>query len=188
MEGFGEKSFERLMQSLERARHTTLPRLIYALGIPNVGLANAKLICEALGYDAERILHATEEEISSIDGIGGVIAGTFCGWFAGEEHRAEFVRLLELLDVEKPEASTEEQILAGKTFVITGSVEHFANRKALKEQIESLGGKVTGSVTGKTDYLINNDRTSGSSKNRRAKELDVEILSEDMFLEMIGRL
>lgn len=187
MEGFGEKSFERLMQSLERARHTTLPRLIYALGIPNVGLANAKLICEALDYDTERIRHATEMEISAIDGIGGVIAGTFCGWFAGEEHQAEFTRLLGILDIAKPEARTEEQVLAGKTFVITGSVEHFANRKALKERIEFLGGKVTGSVTGKTDYLINNDRTSGSAKNRKAKELNVEILSEDMFLEMTGQ-
>ncbi|HCT90292.1 MAG TPA: DNA ligase (NAD(+)) LigA, partial [Lachnospiraceae bacterium] len=187
MEGFGEKSFERLMQSLERARHTTLPRLIYALGIPNVGLANAKLICEALDYDVEKIRHAGEEAISAIDGIGGVIAGTFCGWFAKEEHQSEFTRLLKILDIEKPEARAGEQILAGKTFVITGSVEHFANRKALKEQIESLGGKVTGSVTGKTDYLINNDRTSGSAKNRKAKELKVEILSEDMFLEMIGQ-
>lgn len=187
MEGFGEKSFERLMQGLERAKHTTLPRLIYALGIPNVGPANAKLICEALDYDTERICCATEEELSAVDGIGGVIAGTFCGWFAEEEHQAEFIRLLEILDIEKPKVQTEEQILTGKTFVITGSVEHFANRKALKEKIETLGGKVTGSVTGKTDYLINNDRTSGSAKNRKARELDVEILSEEMFLEMISQ-
>ena len=116
-----------------------------------------------------------------------MIAGTFCGWFAEEEHQAEFIRLLEILDIEKPKVQTEEQILTGKTFVITGSVEHFANRKALKEKIETLGGKVTGSVTGKTDYLINNDRTSGSAKNRKARELDVEILSEEMFLEMISQ-
>lgn len=187
MEGFGERSFVRLMESLKKARHTTLPRLIYALGIPNVGLANARLICEAMDYDIGKIRRATEEEISAVEGIGGVIAGTFCKWFAIEDHQEELDRLLKILDIEKPKPRAEEQILAGKTFVITGSVEHFANRKALKEQIETLGGKVTGTVTGKTDYLINNDRTSGSAKNRRAKELDVEILSEEMFLEMIGR-
>lgn len=185
MEGFGEKSFGRLMDSLEQAKHTTLPRLIYALGIPNVGLSNAKLICGAFSHDIEKIRHAAAEEIVEIDGIGQVIADAVCDWFALEKNQKELDRLLEILDIETPEEIKKDQTLAGKTFVITGSVHHFANRRQLKEKIESLGGKVTGSVSAKTDYLINNDLQSGSAKNRKARELGIEIISEEMFLELL---
>ena len=184
MDGFGQKSYERLAASIEKARHTTLPKLLYALGIPNVGLANAKLICRHFDYDPEKVRHAVVDDISEIEGLGEVIAAGYCAWFAKEENQKEFDRLLAELDLEKPQTAGT-QPLAGKVFVITGSVEHFSNRSELKERIESLGGKVTGSVTKKTSYLINNDTASGSSKNKKAKELGVEIISEEMFLTMI---
>lgn len=184
MDGFGQKSYDRLADSIEKARHTTLPKLLYALGIPNVGLANAKLICRHFDFDPEKVRHAAADEISEIEGLGEVIAAGYCAWFARTENQEEFDRLLAELDLEKPQ-TVGAQPLAGKVFVITGSVEHFANRSELKEKIESLGGKVTGSVTKKTSYLINNDVTSGSSKNKKAKELGMEIISEEMFLAML---
>ena len=183
MDGFGEKSFDNLMASLERARHTTLPRLLYSLGIANIGLANAKVICKEFDYDLEKMIHATGEEISSIEGIGPVIAQSFTAYFADEENMRKLRHLLSHL---KLEAVKQENrlTLEGKQFVITGSVEHFANRAQLKEYIEQRGGKVTGSVTSKTDYLINNDVTSNSSKNKKARELEIPILSEEDFLHM----
>ena len=184
MDGFGQKSYDRLMESIEKARHTTLPKLLYALGIPNVGLANAKLICKHFDYEPEKIRHAAADEISEIEGLGEVIAAGYSAWFAKPENQTEFDRLLAEVELEKPQAAGE-QPLAGKVFVITGSLEHFTNRSELKEQIETLGGKVTGSVTKKTSYLINNDLTSNSSKNKKAKELGVEIISEEMFLSMV---
>ena len=184
MDGFGQKSYDRLMESIEKARHTTLPKLLYALGIPNIGLANAKLICKHFDYEPEKVRHASADEISEIEGLGEVIAAGYCAWFAKPENQTEFDRLLAEVELEKPQAAGE-QPLAGKVFVITGSLEHFTNRSELKEQIETLGGKVTGSVTKKTSYLINNDLTSNSSKNKKAKELGVEIISEEMFLSMV---
>ena len=183
MEGFGEKSFDNLMASLERARHTTLPRLLYSLGIANIGLANAKVICKEFGYDLEKMIHATAEEISGIEGIGPVIAKSYTEYFADEEKMKKFRHLLSHLELE--EVKQENRLtLEGKQFVITGSVNHFANRAQLKEYIEQRGGKVTGSVTSKTDYLINNDVTSNSSKNKKARELEIPILSEEDFLHM----
>ncbi|HJB33658.1 MAG TPA: NAD-dependent DNA ligase LigA [Candidatus Blautia merdipullorum] len=183
MDGFGEKSFDNLMASLERARHTTLPRLLYSLGIANIGLANAKVICKEFDYDLEKMIHATGEEISSIEGIGPVIAQSFTAYFADEENMRKLRHLLSHLELE--EVKQENRLtLEGKQFVITGSVEHFANRAQLKEYIEQRGGKVTGSVTSKTDYLINNDVTSNSSKNKKARELEIPILSEEDFLHM----
>mgnify|MGYP005759451831 FL=1 len=183
MEGFGEKSFDNLMASLERARHTTLPRLLYSLGIANIGLANAKVICKEFDYDLEKMLHATAEEISGIEGIGPVIAKSYTEYFADEEKMKKFRHLLSHLELE--EVKQENRLtLEGKQFVITGSVKHFANRAELKEYIEQRGGKVTGSVTSKTDYLINNDVTSNSSKNKKARELEIPILSEEDFLHM----
>ena len=183
MDGFGEKSFDNLMTSLERARHTTLPRLLYSLGIANIGLANAKVICKEFDYDLEKMIHATGEEISSIEGIGPVIAQSFTAYFADEENMRKLRHLLSHLELE--EVKQENRLtLEGKQFVITGSVEHFANRAQLKEYIEQRGGKVTGSVTSKTDYLINNDVTSNSSKNKKARELEIPILSEEDFLHM----
>ncbi len=183
MEGFGEKSFDNLMASLERARHTTLPRLLYSLGIANIGLANAKVICKEFEYDLEKMIHATAEEISGIEGIGPVIAKSYTEYFADEEKMKKFRHLLSHLELE--EVKQENRLtLEGKQFVITGSVNHFANRAELKEYIEQRGGKVTGSVTSKTDYLINNDVTSNSSKNKKARELEIPILSEEDFLHM----
>ena len=186
MEGFGEKSFENLMVSLEKAKETTLAKVIYSLGIANIGLANAKVICRHFDDDLEQIRHASEEEVSEIDTIGPVIARSLTEYFASEENNRRLDHLMEYLNIKKEEKK-EEQIFQGMNFVITGSVEHFANRAQAKEFIESLGGKVTGSVTGKTNYLINNDTTSNSSKNKKAKELGIQILSEEDFLKLAGQ-
>lgn len=186
MEGFGEKSFENLMDSLEKARETTLPRLIYSLGISNIGLANAKVICRYFDYDLDRIRKAEEEEISAIDGIGPVIARNLAEYFAKEDNNRKLDHLLGHVKIQVEE-QTGEQIFAGMNFVVTGSVERFANRGEVKTFVESLGGKVTGSVTGKTNYLINNDKASNSSKNKKAKELGIPILSEEDFLKLAGR-
>ena len=156
MEGFGEKSYENLIEAAKTASHTTLPRLIFGLGIAGIGLANAKVICRYFDFDLDAMRKADAEDHLLAD-------LTFAN-----------------------EARSEEQTLAGKTFVITGSVEHFANRKELQEKIESLGGKASGSVSAKTSYLINNDVTSNSSKNKKARELGIPILSEADFLKMIG--
>lgn len=184
MEGFGEKSYRNLAASIEKARETTLPRVIYGLGIANIGLANAKVICREFGYDVDAMLQADEESLSAISGIGGVIAKAFTGYFASEARVERFRNLLKELRLPKEEQKQAEQILKGIQFVITGSVEHFANRSEVKELIESLGGKVTGSVTSKTNYLINNDVTSASSKNKKANELGIPIISEEEFIKM----
>lgn len=186
MEGFGEKSYNKMQASIEKARTTTLPKLIYSLGIANIGLANAKIICKEFDYDIEKMKMASPEELSAIDGVGEVIANAFVDYFKDERHVKEVDRLLKELIIPKEEQNTETQIFAGMNFVITGSVEHFKNRNEVKEVIESKGGKVTGSVTSKTNYLINNDTTSGSSKNKKARELRIAIISEEEFLKMLG--
>ncbi len=183
MEGFGEKSFQNLMNSLERSRHTTLPRVVYSLGIPNIGLANAKVLCREYGYDLDRLRSAGAEELSSIPGIGEVIGAGVEAYFADKEHNRWLDDLLKELDIQKEEEGGQPQTLEGMTVVITGSLEHFENRNALKAAIEARGGKVTGSVTSKTNCLVNNDLASNSSKNKKAKELGVEILSEQDFMD-----
>ena len=183
MEGFGEKSYNNLINSIENARKTTLPKVIYSLGIANIGLANAKMICKEFKYDLPSMMSATVETLSQIDGVGEVIAGAFCDYFGTEEHRSMVDKLMNELQIEVEVIEEGSQILEGKSFAITGSLEHFENRNQLKEKIESLGGKVTGSVTGKTFALINNDSTSNSSKNKKARELGVQILTESEFLE-----
>lgn len=184
MDGFGEKSFENLLASLEKAKETTLAKVIYSLGISNIGLANAKVICRHFDDDLEKIRHADEEEISAIDTIGPVIAKNLADYFKKEENNRKLDHLLTHLHLKKEE-KTGEQIFAGMNFVVTGSVEHFVNRGELKEYIEGFGGKVTGSVTGKTNYLINNDISSNSSKNKKARELGIPILSEEAFLSLV---
>ena len=186
MDGFGEKSYLKLQAGVQNARVTTLPRLVYSLGIPNIGSANAKVICRALGNDPERVMNATAEELAEISGVGEVIAGTYVQYFADEEHREIFRRLLGEVEIPKEEEPEGGQDLSGVNFVITGSVEHFANRGEVKEEIERRGGKVTGSVTSKTNYLINNDVNSTSSKNRKARELGIPIISEEEFLKMLN--
>lgn len=187
MEGFGEKSYRNLIDSVERARKTTLAKVVYSLGIANIGLANAKMICRHFDEDIEKMMTATVEELSEIAGVGEVIARAFAEYFEDQENKDEFQSLLGELELEKEERN-QNPSLEGKTFVVTGSVEKFANRKELKEWIESRGGKVTGSVTGKTDYLINNDVTSTSSKNKKARELGIPILSEGELLELTGEM
>ena len=183
MDGFGQKSFDNLLESLEKSRDTTLAKVIYSLGIANIGLSNAKVICRHFDDDLEAIRHADLEEISAIDGIGPVIAGNLVDYFQKKENNQKLDQLLCHLRIQKEE-KTGEQIFAGMNFVITGSLNHFSNRSEAKNLIESLGGKVTGSVTKKTAYLINNDQTSGSSKNKKARELGIPILSEEDFLAL----
>lgn len=183
MEGFGEKSYTNLVDSIEKARNTTLPRLIYGLGIANIGLVNAKMLCRHFDYDLDALQSAKEEELSDIEGVGDVIAGAFVSYMNNPANKEKIDHLLPELHLEKPESSTENQNLAGLSFVVTGTLNSFENRNALKEEIEKRGGKVTGSVTSKTECLINNDVTSSSSKNKKAKELNVPILSEEDFLQ-----
>ena len=186
MEGFGEKSYRKLIESVKKARTTTLPRVVYSLGIAGIGLANAKVICRELKYDVEALLMVTEEELNEIQGVGEVLAKAFTGYFSDAKHVENFRKLLEELTIPE-ETSTKKQIFEGVNFVITGSVTHFANRGEVKELIESLGGKVTGSVTSKTNYLINNDVISTSSKNKKANELGIPIISEETFLELVNQ-
>ena len=183
MEGFGQKSYDNLMESLERAKETTLPRVIYSLGIANIGLANAKVICRHFDNDLDRIRHASLEEVSDIDTIGPVIAGNLVAYFRDEDNDRRLDHLMSFLHIQE-DSPKQEQIFEGMNFVITGSLVHFGNRSEAKELIESLGGKVTGSVTKKTNYLINNDIQSNSSKNKKARELGIPILSEEDFQKL----
>ena len=185
MEGFGQKSYDNLMESLERAKETTLPRVIYSLGIANIGLANAKVICRHFDNDLDRIRHASLEEVSDIDTIGPVIAGNLVAYFRDENNNRRLDHLMSFLHIQE-DSPKQEQIFEGMNFVITGSLVHFGNRSEAKELIESLGGKVTGSVTKKTNYLINNDIQSNSSKNKKARELGIPILSEEDFRKLAG--
>ena len=185
MEGFGEKSYKNLIASVEKSRNTTMPRLIYALGIQNIGVANGKMLAKQYHYEIEELKNASAEELSAIDGIGEVIAKSIEEYFANEKNQQMLNHLLAEITLEKPEETNNAQIFEGMNFVITGSVNHFANRNEVKAVIEARGGKVTGSVTSKTNYLINNDTTSNSSKNKKAKELNIPIISEEDFLEML---
>ena len=185
MDGFGEKSNQNLEASVEKARHTNLARLIYSLGIPNIGSANAKVICKAFGDDPKRAEEATEEELVEIQGIGGIMAKTYVEYFADPKHREIYRRLLDEVELQKEVVTEDSQKFSGINFVITGSVEHFANRAEVKAEIEKRGGKVTGSVTSKTGYLINNDVNSTSSKNKKARELGVPIISEETLIGML---
>jgi len=182
MEGFGEKSYQNLTDSIEKARNTTLPRVLYALGIANIGVATAKVLCKHFNYDFEGLRHADVESLSCVEGVGEVIASAYVAYMQDEDNQQKIDRLIQELQIEVPQVDTDSQTLAGMIFVITGSLNHFANRNDLKDLIEQKGGKVTGSVTGKTTCLINNDSTSGSSKNKKAKELNVHILTEEEFL------
>ena len=184
MEGFGEKSYENLTASIDKARTTTAERLLYSIGIPNIGVATAKLITKAFDADMEKIRHATVEELTEINGIGDVMARGYVDYFAKEENQQQLDHILAEIQLEKAE-NTTEATLEGKTFVVTGSVFQFKNRNELKAYIEERGGKVAGSVSKNTDYLINNDNMSSSSKNKTAKELGIPIITEEEFLAMV---
>ncbi len=183
MEGFGEKSYKKLIDGIEKSRDVELPKLIYSLGIANIGLANAKVICRYYKFDIDAMRHATAEELSEIDGIGEVIGKAFEDYFSDEGNNERFDNLLKEVVIIKEDIDETEQTLDGQTFVITGSLEHFDSRNALKELIEKKGGKVAGSVSAKTVCLINNDIASNSSKNKKAKELNVPILTEEQFMQ-----
>lgn len=186
MEGFGEKSYANLIEAVEKAKDTDLVRVLYGLGIDNIGLSTAKLIVKKLKGDPQAVLSVTAQELIDIDGIGEVIAEAFVRYFADEKKKEEYIRLLGEVRLKEIEESQETEELAGKTFVITGNVTHFANRKELKELIERMGGKVTGSVTGNTSYLINNDSMSQSTKNKTAAKLGVPVITEEKFITLAG--
>ncbi|MBR1930367.1 MAG: NAD-dependent DNA ligase LigA [Lachnospiraceae bacterium] len=182
MEGFGEKSYQNLIESIETARHTTLPRVVYGLGIANIGVANAKVLCRYFDYDMERMQNADVETLSAIEGVGEVIASAFVEYMRDTDNLQRIKHLMQELDIEVQTVDEGSQTLSGLTFVITGSLRHYSSRNELKETIEQKGGKVAGSVSAKTTCLINNDITSNSSKNKKAKELQVPILTEDDFM------
>lgn len=184
IEGFGEKSYENLTAAAEKAKNTTVDRLLYAFGIPGIGSAGARLIAEHFGSDVEKIMDATAEELCEIDGIGEIMANAYVNWWKDPANMKAFKEVLAIVRIEKGTEKEIKEQIAGKTFVITGSLEHYSNRDELKAFILNAGGKVAGSVSSKTDYLINNDTTSGSSKNRKAKELGIPVISEEEFLEM----
>lgn len=181
MEGFGEKSYNNLIASIDQTRDASLPHLLNALGIPGIGLANAKVLSREWNYDLEEIRNASVEQLSEVEGIGEILARSFYEYMNSPKNRENLDHLLKELKIVKPEINEEEQTLQGKIFVITGSLEHYDNRNELKDIIESKGGKVTGSVTSKTTCLINNDITSGSGKNKKAKELGIPIITEVEF-------
>lgn len=185
MEGFGEKSFDNLIKSVDRSRKTTAVRLLYGLGIPNIGLSNARLICRRFEHDWNRIENAAFEQLTEISGIGDVMADAFVSYFNDGENRKAVNSILEEVELEKPDSAANAQLLGNATFVITGSLERFANRKELVELIERMGGKVSGSVSARTSYLINNDITSGSTKNKTARELGIPIITEVQFLDWV---
>lgn len=186
MDGFGEKSYANLIEAVEKARDTDLVRVLYGLGIDNIGLSTAKLIVMKFKGDKEALMNADIQELTDIDGIGEVIADSYVKYFADEKKRKEYIRLLGEVSLKEMDDTQNSQELSGKTFVITGSVTHFANRKELKELIESMGGKVTGSVTGNTSYLINNDSMSQSAKNKTAAKLGVPVITEEEFIRLAG--
>ena len=186
MEGFGEKSYDKLVKAADKAKQTTVAKFVYSLGVPNIGLSNAKMICKAFDNDFEKVRNASVEELVAIDGVGEVIAEAFVSFFNEKSVNDMVDELLEIVEFEKENKSDVKEDMAGLNFVITGSVNHFANRNEVKALIEERGGKVTGSVTSKTNYLINNDNTSSSSKNKKAKELNIPIITEDEFIKMYG--
>lgn len=187
LDGFGEKSYQRLMASVQKVRKITLPKLIYSLGILNIGLSNARLLCRHYKNDLQALMSASTEELTAIDGIGPVIAGSFTDYFTDEHHKKELEDLLGEVEIEQENFEAEDRIFDGKIFVITGSLEHFKNRNALKELLEEKGAKVAGSVSSKTSYLINNDAASASSKNKKARELGVSVITEEELMALMGK-
>ncbi len=185
MEGFGEKSFENLKKSVEKARNTDLARFLYSLGIPNIGTANARLIARFCENKWERAEALTKEELLSIDGIGEIMADAFLAFFADAGNKKIISDLLAEVHLDES-FEAAGTALAGRTFVITGTLSHYENRQALKAEIERAGGKVAGSVSAKTSYLINNDINSTSGKNKKARELGIEIIDENTIRDWLS--
>lgn len=187
MEGFGEKSFDNLISAIEKARHTTPARLLFALGIPNIGSANAKMISQYCRNKWEMIKALSEDELVSIDGIGDVMAKAYVE-FLHKPHNVKIIDdLMQVMTLDETFEENESGALEGLSFVITGKVHHFDNREQVKELILKEGGKAAASVSSKTDYLINNDINSASSKNKKAKELGIPIITEEEFLKLLEK-
>lgn len=184
MEGFGQKSYDKLMENAEKARETSLARLLYGLGIGGIGASNARVLSEAFHDDAEALSRAELSEIVSIKGIGPILGESIVRYFKEEENCRLFRKLLSILHLHKEEKA-ENTVLSGKVFVITGSLNHFQNRKELEEEIRKAGASTASSVSKNTSYLINNDKNSTSSKNKKAQELGIPILSEEDFLRLL---
>ena len=186
MDGFGKTSYENIIASVEKSRNTNLARVIYAVGIPNIGVSNAKVICREYDFDPDKVINASIEDLSTIDGVGDVMAKAFREYMDDDNKRSALVNVLNEVTLEKVSIDKSNSEISGKTFVITGSLNNFENRNDLKNIIEGKGGKVAGSVSAKTDYLINNDVTSNSSKNKKAKELGIPIIDESEIMRMLG--
>lgn len=184
MDGFGKRSYEKLIAALDEAKNTTVSRFLYSLGIAGIGSANAKMIAKYFDNDIDRIISASKDDLLEIEGIGEVLANSIADFFKSEKNIENVESIRKILKFEKEESGSGDK-LSGKVCVITGSLQHFSNRNELKELIEKNGGKVSGSVSSKTNYLINNDTASNSSKNKKAKELGVEIISEEDFLKLL---
>lgn len=188
LDGFGEKSYNNLIEAIKKSCNVNMANFIYALGINNVGLSNSRLLCKYYDYNIDAIINGEVDELIGIDGFGEVIAQSIKKYFSHQPNIDLIKEALKFVDLQKPETNNDNQILAGKTFVITGDVHHYKNRKELQAEIEKLGGKVTSSVSAKTDYLINNNVNSTSSKNKKAISLNVPIISEDEFMEILNNL
>lgn len=184
MEGFGQKSYDKLIENAEKARETSLARLLYGLGIGGIGASNARVLSEAFHDDAEALSRAELSEVVSIKGIGPILGESIVRYFKEEENCRLFRKLLSILHLHKEEKA-ENTALSGKVFVITGSLIHFQNRKELEEEIRKVGASTASSVSKNTSYLINNDKNSTSSKNKKAQELGIPILSEEDFLRLL---
>lgn len=182
MSGFGQKSYINMVTAINNARNVKLANLIYSLAIPNIGLATAKLICKHFNYDLADTVAATYDDLINIEGIGDVIADSFVGYFNDEANLDQFIRLVKELNIIHEEISSDTS-MSGVTICVTGDVYIFPNRRAIKDLVESKGGKLTGSVSRSTNYLITNDTTSGSRKNKAAQEYGIPILTEQEFID-----
>jgi DNA ligase (NAD+) len=185
LDGFGERSYENLIAAVDAARVVSMPRLLVSFGIPGVGSANAKQICRSYGFDWEQVSNATKESLVEIDGIGDVLAESYTGWFANPWNQELISEILKEISFDAEEGKGGTDKLSGFVFVITGSLVNYTNREELKAEIEANGGKVTGAVSEKTSYLINNDVASSSSKNKKAKSLGVPIITESEFMKLV---
>ena len=185
LEGFGKKSYDNIIESVESSKNTTLARVLYGLGIANIGVATAKLIAKHFDNDTTRVKNATTEELNEIEGRGEVIALEYVKYWENPVNVQMYDELLTMISIATVESSNDTT-LAGKGYVITGDLMYFNSRNELKDIIENMGGKVIGSVSSKTTALINNDITSNSSKNKKAKELGISIITEEEFLNSIN--
>ena len=187
LDGFGKKSVSKLIESIEKSRHTTLDRFIYSLSIPLIGRSASKTIAKHFNYDFDRFYREgclNSFDYEQLEDFGHTMAASIQNYL--DEDISTIEDLAEYMTFEIPNTAQNNVNISGKTFVITGSLEHFSNRDELKDKIEMMGGKVSGSISKKTDYLINNDTNSTSGKNKKAKNLGISIISEEEFINMLN--